>query len=794
MALEIHTVELRAKDSMSPVFKNVGAAASRSAKDVTDSFARAGESTRRFNVAAAALGSAIGASVGILADFSRAAAEDAAGQARLQQAIENTGKSYDQYSDSVDKAIKKGQDKAFSDDATREALVRLTTVTGDAGKSLDQLGLVMDFARARGISLADSASVIAKVMGGNVGILQRYGIAIEDGATATEALALIQARSAGQADVYASSQLGQLDKMRDKWAELAESIGANTGELQQFLLLLPGLSSAGTAISGIIAGMGGIGAATQFLSAFGALGIGAGIAYLATDALINQGATGSRTSFTAVNYGLYGAGSALNAVLPGNPFDTQKYMDTLASNSIEDVIKGLFYFSPTDSVGNRELFDRLRTAGIIKGDAAPEGSKGDKYIQDQFLAIQRAAGQQGLTTGQYIQGQLSAPGSNFVFDNVSGRWMDLGEYQIYQEARKKAAATSSATVYGPPQPYNGPFQPNGGTAMNPARYYGDIEKGPTGMAVGGAASKDMSGFRTGPADSATYSADAARAAIVREAGAYGILFDGVIKATDATDAFKVTQDGLIGQQAVYSQQVSEYNSQLSAMDAAHEILNQRQADGIALTQDQIEFQNNYNHAKEIGTGAVEDATLAEGMLGQQYLLNKEKMDASKESQDAYTGATMDLVGIIGDLIFALEGVPTEVKTQIMLEDLASGRIDEYYQKLNALNGYSVTTYINTVMSDPNLALHQHGGIVAAQHGRVLGGNYTLVGEAGPELLAGGAGRGGMVIPASATRAMMRDKGSGGGAITINGPVNVYANDPMQFQQQLRSSNVMEARW
>lgn len=790
MALEIHTVELRAKDSMSPVFKNAGAAAARSAKEVTDSFARAGESTRRFSVAAAAMGSAIGASAGILADFSRAAAEDAAGQARLQQSIENTGKSYDQYSDAVDKAIKKGQDKAFSDDATREALVRLNAVTNDAGKSMDQLGLVMDFARARGISLADSASVIAKVMGGNVGILQRYGIAVEDGATATEALALIQARSAGQADVYANSQLGQLDKMRDKWAELAESIGANTGELQQFLLLLPGLSAGVTALSGLVAGMGGVGALSSLLLKFGGpAALVAGGASLAYG--YSQDTLGSSSTNTFWNNFFLKGSQTLNALLPGNPYNEQKYIDQMNLNNVGDAINAIFK-GPNEGKG--VVWDRVAAAtGQITGEMSDDELR--TYVQMQAVKA-------GLTIGQYLLNAASS--SNLVRDPVTGVYMESSQAARYAAIRANQADPYAGVGQGRPtigldNSYMSPAYKSAAAMQGGMTRLGQssVSDAPVNRFIG----TGVSNVQAGMTQMGQQSVDIANnmtKALQAQYGAYAVLFDGITKTSDATAVFNAVQAGLGSEMNVYQAQASEWTSELNAQESAYNILQDRQSKGIALTKEQTDFLNNYTKATEIGTGAVEDSTIAAGIAAQNMLLNKNAMDEWK----AGTGELTDTILL---LIEALGGVPDDIRTQITLDgaDEFERQLNAAISQLNNANGQTAHFYIDTQrtgisVGNPNgpsinAGEYRHGGMIpAAAHGRMMGSGYTLVGDGGlPELLTGGQGR--MVIPGSATRAMMRDKGTGGG-ITINGPVNVYANDPMQFQQQLRSSNVMEARW
>ena len=106
--------------------------------------------------------------------------------------------------------------------------------------------------------------------------------------------------------------------------------------------------------------------------------------------------------------------------------------------------------------------------------------------------------------------------------------------------------------------------------------------------------------------------------------------------------------------------------------------------------------------------------------------------------------------------------------------------------LNGLADRSVTYYVNEVRTGISIgspsgvgptAELQHGGVISgAQHGRVINSGYTLVGESGPELMVGG--QGGMVIPASATRA----SGHGGG-MTIR-EVHIHAHHPINSVDQI----------
>lgn len=773
MALEIHTVELRAKDSMSPVFKNAGNAATQTARTISQSFQQASESTRRFSVASAAMGASIASATLVLGEWSRAAAEDAAGQDRLQQAVENTGKSYDQYADQIDQVIKKGQEKAYADDATREALVRLTTVTGDAGKAMEQMGLVMDFARARGISLADSANVIGKVMGGNVGILSRYGFALDENATATEALALIQQRSAGQADTYADSQLGQLDRMKDKWGELAETIGGSTGELQQFLMLLPGLSAGYTALSGIISGMGGLSALAKFGGPLALAVGGASLAYgYSQDTM---GTTGTNDFWN--NFFLKGS-QTMNAILPGNPYNEQKYIDQMALNEIGSALEAIF-LGPNE--GSGVIWDRVAQAtGNITGEMSEKELK---------LYVQSEAVKAGLTVGQYLVGVAEA--SSLVRDPVTGVYMEATQAARYAAIRQVQA-----------DPYAGvgqdrPTITSGDSYMSPAYKsaagvqggmtrlgQSSVRDAPANQFIASGVS-DVQGSMTAMGAQSVQIAENATRALQAQYGAWIAVVGGITSTSEALSIFNAAQNELSTEMSVYQGQANEWTGQLNAQEAAYEILQKRQQEGIALTGDQTKFMTEYAHAVEVGTGAVEDATIAAGINAQNLLLNKDAADVFKSSVDPLTDS-------INVLIETLGGIPPTIETEIRLS--TDSALSSLYGFLSLIpTSVTVPMYVSgQQVLDFMGGGNQHGGIVGARHGRVLGGNYTLVGEDGPELLTGGRGAGGMVIPASATRAKMRG-GSGGGDMIFNAPITVIANDPRSFANQMREYSVGGSR-
>lgn len=271
MAAQTHYVQLTARDGVSTVFQTIARSSRASATQVTQDWrgtaaglqqteaaaVRTSIAMQRLSgVAGGAVGALSGAgvatAVGALSELARAAAEEEAGLQRLEQAVENTGASYGRYADQIDAAVQSSLALSFADDEAVNALNTLTAATGDAERALNLLGTAQDLARGKGISLASASEIVGKVAQGNLGILSRYGIVLEEGATSTEALAAIQQRFAGQAETYANSQIGAATRVKNAIADMGETVGASTGDLQGLLLILPGLSQGFTLLGGVI--------------------------------------------------------------------------------------------------------------------------------------------------------------------------------------------------------------------------------------------------------------------------------------------------------------------------------------------------------------------------------------------------------------------------------------------------------------------------------------------------------------------------------------------------------------
>ena len=163
----------------------------------------AGTALKILPVAAAAAGAAIA-----LKSMADGAAEDAAQAAKLQA------------------AIAAGQELAFTDTQTRDALQSLVTTTGDLTEAQTLLATAQDVARFAGVDLATAADAVAKANEGQDGALRKLLPGLEQGATSTDTLANAQRLAAGQAEAYSKTTAAGMAKAEDAVGELGETVGA----------------------------------------------------------------------------------------------------------------------------------------------------------------------------------------------------------------------------------------------------------------------------------------------------------------------------------------------------------------------------------------------------------------------------------------------------------------------------------------------------------------------------------------------------------------------------------------
>jgi hypothetical protein len=174
----------------------------------------------------AAVAGVAGIAVTAIAGMTAAAAEDRAEQEKLAAAIAAATGSTADYTAEIDAAITAGQDRAFTDSQTRDALQSLVTATGDVTAATGLLTGAQDIARLANVDLATAADAVAKAHAGQDGPLRKLIPGLEKGATATDTLANATAAAAGQADIYAKSSAGMGERATDAFGEISEEIGA----------------------------------------------------------------------------------------------------------------------------------------------------------------------------------------------------------------------------------------------------------------------------------------------------------------------------------------------------------------------------------------------------------------------------------------------------------------------------------------------------------------------------------------------------------------------------------------
>jgi len=162
---------------------------------------------------------------GFLMGMAQSAADDAASVAKLQQAVENSGASWEKYKGQLEGVVEAAQKRGFTDDEARDALSLLTAQTGDAGEAAKRFAMAQDLARGANIDVYTASKLLGKVTDENVNVLARYGIKVAEGATETELFGAIQQKFGGQAEVFAKSSAGQMAAAKIQMSELKESIG-----------------------------------------------------------------------------------------------------------------------------------------------------------------------------------------------------------------------------------------------------------------------------------------------------------------------------------------------------------------------------------------------------------------------------------------------------------------------------------------------------------------------------------------------------------------------------------------
>lgn len=203
-------------------------------RDLERAFGRASKSSSGFGRSIAGVGKVAGlaalggiAAIGFGLKKSVDAAKEAeVSQKRMEAQLKALGLSYEKQAGHIDTVIQKqSRLAALDDEEVQDAFTGLVRTTKDVNKALELNALAADLARGKNIDLQTASTIVGKVFSGNVGALGRYGIAIEKGTSATEALGILQERFAGQAKAFGESAAGGSERFSIALENLQETAG-----------------------------------------------------------------------------------------------------------------------------------------------------------------------------------------------------------------------------------------------------------------------------------------------------------------------------------------------------------------------------------------------------------------------------------------------------------------------------------------------------------------------------------------------------------------------------------------
>lgn len=180
-------------------------------------------------------------------ESAKSAAEEQVGIDRLENTLKNSVVGYNQATAGVAAYIGKQTQLAFADDQLRDSLNFLVGKTGDLTAAQSLQATAMDLARGKGITLEQATRAVMKADDDSIGMLQKLGIAVTKSMTAEENLAAIRQATAGQAQTYANSAAGAMERIQNSFGDAIEDIGGT---------ILPKLTTAMGFVAGFISGPG----------------------------------------------------------------------------------------------------------------------------------------------------------------------------------------------------------------------------------------------------------------------------------------------------------------------------------------------------------------------------------------------------------------------------------------------------------------------------------------------------------------------------------------------------------
>lgn len=204
----------------------------RATKGATESAAKLGGGLKGTAIAGAALGvasagvtAAIDLVTNAVAGSIEAAREDTQSQDILKLAYENTGRAQALSVTQIEEVISANQAKGISDSEQRAGISAFLDLTKNATEAMALNQAAVELAAAKGIDYAAAEKLVLSATAGKVAGLNKAGVAIEKGSTATEIATAINEKYGGSLDRVAKTQQGKNAIANEKMGEAMEKVG-----------------------------------------------------------------------------------------------------------------------------------------------------------------------------------------------------------------------------------------------------------------------------------------------------------------------------------------------------------------------------------------------------------------------------------------------------------------------------------------------------------------------------------------------------------------------------------------
>lgn len=135
---------------------------------------------------------------------------------QLQTSISETGHSYDDYAEEVEKAIKSGERFGNQASTTMDALNRLTVTTHNPEEAFKGLQVAIDVAAVKHVPLAKAAEQVGLVFNGSTRAGKQFGLKLEDISKAAQDLTAAQHANVSASTAAKDAQTSYTEKL-DLW-------------------------------------------------------------------------------------------------------------------------------------------------------------------------------------------------------------------------------------------------------------------------------------------------------------------------------------------------------------------------------------------------------------------------------------------------------------------------------------------------------------------------------------------------------------------------------------------------